>query len=92
MAEIEVKSAAAEGGRILTLRVAMGGLADRTIDRDTALAWLAAGHSLIPCSGQGHQRARGPAIERVEVDGAAYLRTNTRADAVDDVHFPAGHW
>ncbi len=91
MADIEVKSAAVEGGKVRSLVVAMVGLADRTIDRETALAWLAGGHSLIPCAGHGHHRARGAAIERIEVEGAAYLRTNTRVEAADDVHFPGGH-
>jgi len=91
MADIEVLSAEPHHGTVSTLQVRFKGVAPRTIDRATALAWLAEGHSMITCAGSGSHLVRGHAIERVEVDGAAYLRTDVSPEATDHVDFPHGH-
>lgn len=91
MADIDVLSADLQSGTIQTLKVCFKNASPRTIDRATALAWLRAGHSLIPVSGHGHHATRGPALERVEVDGADFVRTDTHAVAADAVHFAGGH-
>lgn len=88
MADIEVLSAEVRDGRVATLEVHIKGTPPRKIDRDTALNWLRGGHSLIPVSGHGHHVNRGGAIERVEVEDAEYLRTDTRPAASDEIHFP----
>jgi hypothetical protein len=91
MADVEVLSADMADGRVTGLRVRFKQTAERTIDRATALAWLADGHSLIACSGAGHHPLRGRSIERVEVDGEPFLRSDTLQEAVDALVFPAAH-
>ncbi len=91
MADIDVLTADLHAGRIRTLKVCFKNASPRTIDRETALGWLRAGHSLIPVSGHGHHLTRGAALERVEVDGAEFVRTDTSPVAADDVHFAGGH-
>ncbi len=91
MADILVSAVEQADGRVRTLRVKMHGVAERVIDRETALSWLAGGHSLIPVAGHGHHVTRGVAIERVEVGDEAWLRTDTRPEAADHVGMPGGH-
>ena len=68
MGHVRVNGADLEGGRIRTLRVTMHGLPARTIDRDTAIAWLREGHSLVV-------DGTGQALHIVEVPtGDAVLR------------------
>ena len=57
MGDVLVKAASVSDGKIRAMRVALAGLGERTIDRDTAIAWLKDGHSLIPYAG-----ARGAAL------------------------------
>lgn len=90
MADIEVIHASVTGGKVTSLEVRMVGVAPRSIDRATALKWLAGGHSLIPVSGHGHHTVRGAALERVEVGEDHFLRTDTEVVAEDHVSFPAG--
>ena len=90
MADVEVFGAEIADGTVKTLRVRFKGTAERTISRDTALEWLAGGHSLITYSGSAHHGHRGHAIERVEVGDSAFLRTDTKLVASDELHFP-GH-
>jgi hypothetical protein len=47
MARVLVHAADLDGGRIIRLRVKLHNLPARTIDRDTALAWLKDHHSLL---------------------------------------------
>jgi len=91
MADIEVTAVNLTGGRVQTLQIQFKRSAARTIDRATALGYLREGHSLIPVSGHGYHVTRGGAIERVEVDGEEYLRTDTRVVAADEVHLPHAH-
>ena len=88
MADIEVLHADVQNGRVTTLEVRIHGTSARRIDRDTALAWLRGGHSLIPVAGHGHHVHRGGAIERIEIEEAEFLRTDTRPTAADEIHFP----
>lgn len=90
MADIEVRAVESRDGKVQSLTVKMVGVAERRIDRATALAWLAGGHSLIPVSGHGHHVTRGPALERIEVEGEVYLRTDTHPQAADHVALPGG--
>jgi hypothetical protein len=91
MADIQVLRATMAGGRVATLEVQMIGVAARTISRETALAWLAGGHSMIPVAGHGHDLVRGAAIERVEVGDEPFIRTDTRPEPEDVVEFPVAH-
>lgn len=91
MADVEVVGAELSDGKVKSLRVRFKRAAERTIDRATALAWLAEGHSLLTYAGPAHHPERGYAVERVEVDGEPYLRTDTTAEAKDDLRFPAAH-
>ncbi len=91
MADVEVVGAELAEGRVKSLRVRFKRTAERVIDRATALAWLAEGHSLITYAGPAHHGERGYAVERVEVDGEWYLRTDTKLEAKDDLHFPAAN-
>ena len=91
MADVEVVGAEQSEGRVKTLRVRFKHTAERTIDRDTALAWLADGHSLITYAGAAHHPERGYAIQRVEADGEYFLRTDTEGVAKDELKFPKPH-
>lgn len=91
MADVEVVSAERTDGQVRTLRVRFKHTAERVIDRATALAWLEDGHSLIAYAGSARHGTRGRSIERVTVDGVAWLRTDTRPIAADELVFPAVH-
>lgn len=85
MADIDVLSAELRGNRLHSLQVCFKNASPRTIDRDTAVLWLREGHSLVPVSGHGHHVHRGHALQLVEVDGAEFVRGDTRLVAADDV-------
>ena len=91
MADIEVVGAEVRDGRLNSLKVRFKGNLHRQLDRDTVLQWLYEGHSLIPVAGHGHHVHRGPGLERVEVDGEPYVRTDRRLEATDTIHFPHAH-
>jgi len=91
MADVEVIGAEMANGQVKTLRVRFKHTSERVIDRATALAWLAEGHSLLTYAGSAHHGERGYAIERVEVDEVPYLRTDTLPEAKDELHFPTAH-
>lgn len=80
MGHVRVNGADLEGGRIRALRVTMHGLPARTINRDTAIAWLREGHSLVA---DGSNLA----LQLVEVadgdDVARFVRTDNAATAED---------
>lgn len=91
MADVEVVSADITSGRVKSLKVRFKGTTERVIDRDTALRWLADGHSLLTYAGTGHHAVRGKALERVEVDDEAFIRCDTQKVSEDQVVFPQGH-
>lgn len=91
MADIDVLAAEVAGGKLSRLQVQFKNAAPRSIDREKAVTWLREGHSMIPVSGHGHDVHRGGALQLIEIDGEAYVRTDTKLVAADDVHFPHGH-
>lgn len=70
MSHVEVQTGSVKDGRIASLNVRFPGLPQRTIDRDTALAWMKDGHALLPKV----DGALAPALRLVEIGEA------------DDVH------
>lgn len=79
MAFVEVQAGTVNGGRIAQLRVKLSGLPAREIDRATALAWMADGHSFIPVrSGR-----RLPALQLVEVGEERYIRADNASTPED---------
>lgn len=91
MADVEVVGADLADGRVKSLKVRFKHTAERTIDRETAVRWLADGHSLFTWAGPSHHGTRGKAIELVEVDGEAFVRTDTQPVATDELVFPSAH-
>lgn len=93
MADVEVYGADIIDGQVRSLKVRFKGLLERTIDRDTALEWLKEGHALIACAGSWQHPVRGGSIERIEIEEAGYLRTDTQQEPKDHIVFPAagGH-
>jgi hypothetical protein len=89
MADVEVVGAEMAGDKVANLTVRFKHTAERTIDRATALAWLAEGHSLLTYAGPAHHGDRGLAIELVEVGEHQYLRTDTLPEPKDHLVFPA---
>jgi hypothetical protein len=90
MADVEVHAAHPAHGRIQSLEVRFKNAHAQTIDRDTAVRWLADGHSLVTYAGHGSHATRGRSIVLVEVGEDTFLRTDTAAEAEDHVAFPAG--
>jgi hypothetical protein len=91
MADIEVLSADMRDGRINNLTIRFKGNLERKIDRDKTLLYLREGHSLIPVHGHGHQIERGPGLLCIEVEGEAFVRSDTTSEASDQIHFPGHH-
>ena len=85
MGDVLVKRATVAGGTIVKLEVALHGIPPRTIDRDTAIAWLRDGHSLIPVLG-GQRLA---ALQLVGEDSPRIRRDHRAADADDLPPLPA---
>lgn len=83
MADIEVHRGSVSGGRISSLEVHFHGLPHRSIDRDTAIAWLRDGHSLVPVTGG----ERGIALQLVEADGETFVRNDNSATSSDSLPF-----
>ena len=90
MADVEVHAAHPAHGRIETLEVQFKNAHAQTIDRATAVRWLADGHSLVTHAGHGSHATRGCSIVLVEVGDETFLRTDTVAEAEDNVTFPSG--
>lgn len=63
MARVLVHAADLSDGRITRMQVQLGALPRRTIDRDTAISWMADHHSFIPVVGG----AQGMALQLVEI-------------------------
>lgn len=85
MGDVLVKKGAVQNGRITKLEVELHGLGTRVIDRDTALAWMRDGHSLVPWVG-GRRHA---ALLLVEAGDDVVIRADTQPDAADTLgHVP----
>jgi hypothetical protein len=81
MGDVLVKKATLADGRIAKMQVGLYGLPDRTIDRDTALAWMKDGHSFIPVVGGQRQAA----LQLVEVgdEDEVFVRQDNAKTAQD---------
>lgn len=83
MGHVNVHGADFADDRIEQLRVKIPNLPPRTIDRDTAIAWMRDGHSLIPVV----DGAELPRLQLAEIhqDGerAFFVRSDTAAEATD---------
>ena len=79
MAYVQVLKATMTQERITTMTVALHGLADRELDRATVIAWMKDGHSFLPIS----DGRVGPALRMLEVDGEAFIRSDSEASAAD---------
>ena len=82
MGHVLVHGADLAGGRIQRLRISLPNLPGRTIDRETAIAWLKNGHSLIPLVGG----TEASALQLVEVgEDAWFIRVDNEKQDSDDV-------
>jgi hypothetical protein len=81
MARIAVHGADLKDGKIDALRVQMHNLPPRTIDRDTAVAWMRDGHTLIPVKG-GNEA---PCLLLLEVGDAFAIRDDAGKTGEDQV-------
>ena len=79
MGDVLIKKGALSEGRITSLDVEMHGLPARTIDRDTAIAWMKDGHSFVPYT----KGQRGPALLLIEVGEELFIRNDPNAEASD---------
>jgi hypothetical protein len=87
MARVEVHGGTVADGRITSLEVGLQGLPARTLDRDTAVAWMRDGHSLIPRIG-GADAAALQLVEVVDGDEVShFIRTDNQAQAEDSLPF-----
>lgn len=87
MARVEVHAGSVADGRITSLDIRMHGLPPRTLDRDTAVAWMRDGHSLIPQVG-GVDIAALQLVEVVDGDDVShFIRTDNQATAEDSLPF-----
>jgi hypothetical protein len=82
MGDVLVKKGTVSDGRIAKLEVELHGLGTRVIDRETALAWLEDGHSLVPWV----DGKRSSALQLVDVpDDEPSIRTDNAPEATDSL-------
>lgn len=82
MADVLVKRVEIKDGRITSARVGLHGLPERTVDRDTLIAWLRDGHSLVPV----RHGSRLTALQLVEAgEGTLVVRHDNASVAEDSV-------
>ena len=81
MGDILVKRGSIVEGQIRELVVQFHGLAERTINRDTALSWMRDGHSLIPTI-NGKRLA---ALQLVDLGEEGFAIRNDNAAVAQDV-------
>ncbi len=89
MARIYVLGADVNDTLATRLEVRFEGLARRIVDRDTAIAWMQDGHSLLPQTGA----TTGRALQLVEVESSWWIRDDhepTAADALPTLPAIAG--
>lgn len=80
MAEVLVKKGTLDGSTLKSLTIEMHKLPTRTIDRDTVLAWMKDGHSLIPVTSSGNRLFP---LQLVEVDEQLFIRHDNAREASD---------
>ncbi len=85
MAHVLVKSGTIADGAISKLGVELVGIGARSLDRDTAIAWMKDGHSFVPMVGGDE----GPALQLVGIDGddsaTFYIRTDNASEGSDSL-------
>lgn len=77
MARVNVHGADIADGKIASIRVKMHNLPARTLDRDTAVAWMKDGHSFVT--------ADGTALQLVELEDGHSIRTDNASENADAV-------
>lgn len=81
MARIYAVGAETSGDRVERMEVRFDGLARRVVPREQVLAWMADGHSVLPLS----EGTLGAGLQRVEVEGEAFIRRDNQPMAADDL-------
>ena len=81
MGDVLVTGGSVAEGRIAELEVELHGLPGRKIDRDTALAWMKDGHSLVPFV----KGRRGTVLQLVEVGEEHFIRPDNAAEGADSL-------
>lgn len=81
MAKIAVHGADVNDGTLSALRVRMHNLPPRTIDRDTAVAWMRDGHAFIPTKGGTEKQA----LLLLEVGDALVIRDDGTSEPGDRI-------
>lgn len=79
MGDVLVKRATLADGHVAKLAVQLHGLGERVIDRDTALAWMRDGHSLVPVIAGRRLNA----LQLVELEEGYAIRTDNVAEGSD---------
>lgn len=77
MARINVHGADIADGKLASLRVKMHNLPARTLDRDTTVAWLKDGHSLLTPSGLP--------LQLIELEEGHAVRLDNAAEDTDNL-------
>ena len=83
MGDVLVKKSVVKDGQIESMDIGLHGLPDRTIDRDTAIAWMRDGHSMIPI--QGAKRLTALQLVEVGDDAALFIRHDNSSVAEDSL-------
>lgn len=81
MGRVVVQGAELADGRLARMKVKLGSLPERVLDRDGVVAWMRDGHSFLPLRGGRPGRA----LQLVEVEGELFVRDDHEAVAADDV-------
>ena len=83
MGDVMIDGGTCKDGLIEALSVKLHNLPPRVIDRETALAWMKDGHSLVPI----HEGRRLPALQLVEVgdEPRYFIRTDNEAVEQDSL-------
>lgn len=79
MGDVLVTGGRVSDGKIEQLDVQLHGLPARSVDRDTALAWMKDGHSFVPL----HKGQRLTALQLVEVGDDHFIRADNAPEAAD---------
>ena len=83
MGRVILHAADFEGGRIQRMKVQLGHLPVREIDRDTAISWMRDMHSFVPKTSAGF----GAALQLVEVGDPTerFIRVDNQAVSEDSL-------
>lgn len=81
MADVLVVGGSVADGKVKQLTVELHGLPGRTLDRDTAIAWMKDGHSFVPMQ----SGTRGPALLLLEIGDELYIRDVADGEAADSL-------